>query len=80
MVEAKGFGNDDDFDDDLETDDVFVATRGRTARDRAWGVIFGIGKRASRIIVIENIYRFFVSLSLLLSNSLCFSPAGFEIG
>ena len=46
MVEAKGFGNDDDFDDDLETDDVFVATRGRTARDRAWGVIFGIGKRA----------------------------------
>jgi len=61
MVEAKGFGNDDDFDDDLETDDVFVATRGRTARDRAWGVIFGIGKRASRI-VIENVYRFFVSL------------------
>ena len=36
MVEAKApkSGNDDD--------DVFVAT-GRTARDRAWGVIFGIG-------------------------------------
>ena len=50
MVEAKG-GN-DDFDD---LDDVFVSTRGRTARDRAWGVIFGIGKRVSRIIVIENI-------------------------
>ena len=35
MVEAKApkSGNDDD---------VFVAT-GRTARDRAWGVIFGIG-------------------------------------
>ena len=63
MVEAKGFGNDDDFDDDLETDDVFVATRGRTARDRAWGVIFGIGKRASRIIIIENISFVFLSLS-----------------
>ena len=74
MVEAKG-GNDDDFKDDLANDDVFVATRGRTARDRAWGVIFGIGKRASRI-VIENVYRFFVSL--LLSNSRV-SPAGFEM-
>ena len=38
MVEAKApkSGNDDD-------DDVFVATGRRTARDRAWGVIFGIG-------------------------------------
>ena len=37
MVEAKApkSGNDDD--------DVFVATGRRTARDRAWGVIFGIG-------------------------------------
>ena len=62
MVEAKG-GNDDDFKDDLANDDVFVATRRRTARDRAWGVIFGIGKRASRIIIIENISFVFLSLS-----------------
>ncbi len=75
MVEAKG-GN-DDFDD---LDDVFVSTRGRTARDRAWGVIFGIGKRVSRIIIIENMYIvFFVSLSSFVQFSR-FSPAGFEIG
>lgn len=69
MVEAKARRGNDDLDD------VFVATSRRTARDRAWGVIFGIGKRASRI-VIENVYRFFVSL--LLSNSRV-SPAGFEM-
>ena len=75
MVEAKGFGNDDDFDDDLGYDDVFVATRGRTARDRAWGVIFGIGKRASRIIIIENIYRFFF-VSLFFCPILSFLSRG----
>ena len=40
MVEAKARRGNDDLDD------VFVATSRRTARDRAWGVIFGIGKRA----------------------------------
>ena len=35
--EAKGGG---------DVDDVFVAAQRRTAKDRAWGVIFGIGARA----------------------------------
>ena len=50
MVEAKApRGNDDD--------DVFVAT-GRTARDRAWGVIFGIGAFS----VSNHVYHFFFLL------------------
>ena len=60
MVEAKARGNDDD---------VFVST-GRTARDRAWGVIFGIGA----LLVSNHLYLFF----FLLSNS--FLPRAFEIG
>ena len=54
MVEAKApkSGNDDD--------DVFVATGRRTARDRAWGVIFGIGALlVSRIIFVCIIFFFF---------------------
>ena len=58
MVEAKApkSGNDDD--------DVFVATGRRTARDRAWGVIFGIGAlfSVSNHHHRKHIYRFFVSL------------------
>ena len=61
MVEAKApRGNDDD---------VFVAT-GRTARDRAWGVIFGIGAFS----VSNHVYHFFS----FVSNS--FLPRAFEIG
>lgn len=60
MVEAKApkSGNDDD---------VFVATGRRTARDRAWGVIFGIGALFS----VSN-HFFCVQFAFL--------PRAFEIG
>ena len=62
MVEAKApkSGNDDD--------DVFVATGRRTARDRAWGVIFGIGALFS----VSNHFFFCVQFAFL--------PRAFEIG
>ena len=54
MVEAKARRGNDDLDD------VFVATSRRTARDRAWGVIFGIGALlVSRIIFVCIIFFFF---------------------
>ena len=63
MVEAKArSGNDDD---------VFVATGRRTARDRAWGVIFGIGAFS----VSNHMCIIFFSF---VSNS--FLPRAFEIG
>ncbi len=49
MVEAKARRGNDDLDD------VFVATSRRTARDRAWGVIFGIGAFS----VSNHVYHFF---------------------
>jgi len=65
MVEAKARrrGNDD-------LDDVFVATSRRTARDRAWGVIFGIGA-----FLVSRIFFFFLSRPILV-----FLPRAFEIG
>ena len=62
MVEAKAPRRNDD--------DVFVAT-GRTARDRAWGVIFGIGAFS----VSNHMCIIFFSF---VSNS--FLPRAFEIG
>ena len=67
MVEAKApkSGNDDD--------DVFVATGRRTARDRAWGVIFGIGALFSVSNHMCIIFFFFCV-------QFVFLPRAFEIG
>jgi len=64
MVEAKARRGNDDLDD------VFVAT-GRTARDRAWGVIFGIGAFS----VSNHVYHFF-----FFCVQFVFLPRAFEIG
>ena len=69
MVEAKARRGNDDLDD------VFVATSRRTARDRAWGVIFGIGALlVSRIIFVCIIFFFLSRVQFV-----CL-PRAFEIG